>query len=80
MVNVRITQKESDSYKREVLESITLITLDAAATAMSMHPDTLKRRVDDGRLVPYNDNGGHKGIRFLASELQAYVKSMRRDL
>jgi excisionase family DNA binding protein len=79
MVNVRITRDEIDAYKREVLESSVLIRLDEAAAIMAVSRSTVINRVNDGRLTPYNDNGNQKGLRFLASELQRYVRAMRQD-
>ena len=79
MVNVRITRQEIDSYKREVLEASVLVRLDEAAAIMAVSRSTVVRRVEEGRLTPYNDNGNRKGLRFLASELQRYVKEMRQE-
>lgn len=79
MVNVRITRDEIDSYKREVLESSVLVRLDEAAAIMAVSRSTVVRRVEEGRLIPYNDNGNRKGLRFLASELQRYVREMRQE-
>lgn len=78
MVNVRITRDEINAYKREVLESSVLVRLDEAAAIMAVSRSTVINRVNDGRLIPYNDNGNQKGLRFLASELQRYVRSMRQ--
>lgn len=79
MVNVRITRQEIDSYKREVLESSVLVRLDEAAAIMAVSRSTVVRRVEEGKLTPYNDNGNKKGLRFLASELQKYVREMRQE-
>lgn len=78
MVNVNITRQEINSYKREILESSVLIRLDEAAAIMAVSRSTVINRVNEGRLVPYNDNANSKGVRFLASELQRYVKEMRQ--
>ena len=77
MVNVRITRDEIDNYKREILESSVLVRLDEAAAILAVHKSTVVRRVEEGRLTPYNDNGNQKGVRFLAAELQRYVREMR---
>ena len=79
MTRVRITREEIDTYKREVLETSVLVRLDEAAAIMAVSRSTVLRRVDEGKLIPYNDNGGQKGVRFLASELQRYVREMRRN-
>ena len=76
-MNERITRKEIDAYKREVLESSVLVRLDEASAILAVSSTTVMRRVDEGRLVPYNDNSTRKGVRFLASELQRYVREMR---
>ena len=78
MVKERITRLEIDSYKREVLEMTVLVRLDEAAAILAVNPRTVLRRAEEGRLAPYNDNRTSKGIRFLASELQRYVKEMRQ--
>lgn len=73
----RITRKDLDQYKREILDQTVLVRLDEAAAILAVHPRTLLRRVEDGRIVPYNDNPSSKGIRFLASELRKYVNDMK---
>lgn len=80
MVEIRLTRSDIDQYKREILETSVLIRLDEAATILAVHPRTVQRRVDEGKLVPYNDNNSQKGIRFLASELKRYVAEMRGKL
>jgi excisionase family DNA binding protein len=80
MTKVRITRQEIDAYKREVLETSVLVRLDEAAAILAVSTDTVRRRVEEGRLTPYNDNHTRKGIRFLASELQNYVREMRQEL
>lgn len=80
MTKVRITRQEIEAYKREVLQSSVLVKLEEAAVVLAVHPRTVLRRVEEGRLIAYNDNQSHKGIRFLASELQSYVREMRQEL
>jgi excisionase family DNA binding protein len=79
MVKERITRKEIDAYKREILETCTLIRLDEAATMLAVSHTTVLRRVEEGRLAAYSDNSTSKGVRFLASELQRYVREMRQS-
>ena len=78
MIKTRITRQEIDAYKREILESSVLIHLDEAAEILAVSRTTVLRRVDEGRLVAYSDNSTSKGLRFLASELQSYVREMRK--
>lgn len=77
MVNVNITRTEIDAYKREILEQTVLISLDAAAAMLSVSTSTLRRRVREGLLPTYSDTADRENTRFLASELQNYVKRMR---
>ena len=79
MVKERITRQEIDSYKREVLESSVLVRLDEAAAILAVSRTTIVRRINEGALTPYNDNSNRKGLRFLASELQRYVREMRQN-
>jgi excisionase family DNA binding protein len=79
MVNVRITRQEIDSYKREVLEQSVLVRLDEAAAILAVSSSTVIRRVEEGILNPYNDTGERGRMRFLASELREYVRSMRKQ-
>ena len=79
MTKVRITRQEIDAYKREVLEQSVLVRLDEAAAILAIHPRTLQRRVEEGRIQTYNDNHTKKGMRFLASELRVYVSEMKID-
>jgi excisionase family DNA binding protein len=78
MDNEMITRKEIREYKREILESSVLVRLDEAAEMLSVSRTTILRRVDEGRLSAYSDNSTSKGLRFLASELQSYVRQMRK--
>jgi len=80
MIKERITRSEIDAYKREVLEQSVLVRLDEAAAILAVHPRTVLRRVETGAITPYNDNTTRKNVRFLASELQRYVKEMRQNL
>jgi predicted DNA-binding transcriptional regulator AlpA len=80
MVHERITRKEIEQYKREVLEQSVLIRLDEAAAIMAVSRSTVIRRVEEGKLIPYNDNHTRKGLRFLASELREYVRNMKAKI
>lgn len=77
---VRISRDEIDAYKREILESTVLVRIDEAAVMLAVHPRTIRRMVEERRLEPYNDGQRRNGIRFLASELQKYVREMRAVL
>lgn len=78
MVKERITRQEIDSYKRELLEQVVLVNLQEAATILSTSPRTVLRRAEEGRLTVYNDNRDRKGVRFLAADLQRYVREMKQ--
>lgn len=75
----RISRAEIVAYKQQTLERTVLIRLEEAAEILAIHPRTLQRRVEEGRIVAYNDNRTSKGVRFLASELRRYVAEMRID-
>ena len=77
MTKVRITMEEIDVYKREILETTVLVSKDAAAVMLAVHPRTIERMVEEKRLTPYNDGQRRNGLRFLASDLQSYVREMR---
>jgi len=76
-MNERITRQEISDYKREILEQTVLVSLRETATILNVHPATVVRRVDEGKLTPYRDNSTGKNLRFLASELRDYVRSMQ---
>lgn len=78
MVKERITRQEIDSYKRELLENSVLVGLNEAAAILAVNPRTLLRRADEGKITCYNDSRTSKGIRFLGSELQRYVREMKQ--
>lgn len=80
MTKVRITRDEIEAYKREVLETTVLVRMEEAAVMLAVHPRTIRRMVEERRLEPYNDGQRRNGIRFLASELQKYVREMRAVL
>jgi hypothetical protein len=76
----RITRKDVEEYKKSILDQTVLVRLDEAAAILAVSVDTVVRRVNDGKLTPYNDSKGRrndKGLRFLASELRAYVREMK---
>lgn len=73
----RITRRDIDQYKREILDQTVLVRLDEAAAIMAVSRSTIIRRVEEGKLNPYNDNHTRKGMRFLASELREYIRQMK---
>lgn len=75
---VRITRQEIDAYKRELLEETVLVTIKDAATMLQVSESTVRRRIDEGRLPVYGENGREShGLRILASELREYVRSIK---
>lgn len=76
-VQERITRRDIESYKREVLEQSVLVTLDDAAAILAVSPRTVRRRVEEGLLSTYSDTSDRENTRFLASELRDYVRRMR---
>lgn len=74
----RITRREVETYKREVLQQTVLVTVDQAAEVLAVSPDTVLRLVRNGRIPSYGEHGPRsKGIRLLAAELREYVRSIR---
>ncbi|TLM66021.1 MAG: helix-turn-helix domain-containing protein [Deltaproteobacteria bacterium] len=75
---IRITRQEIDAYKREILEETVLVTIRDAAAVLQVSESTVRRRIDEGRIPVYGENGREShGLRILASELRAYVRSIR---
>lgn len=78
--NERITRRDIDAYKREILEQTVLVRLDETAEILAVSVSTVIRRAEEGVLIPYNDGqnkGNNKGLRFLASDLRDYVRQMK---
>jgi excisionase family DNA binding protein len=75
----RITRGEIDKYKHGVMVASVLVTPDDAARILSCSPRKVYELVKTGRLSGYSENIRAKGLRILASELQAYVRSIRVD-
>jgi excisionase family DNA binding protein len=73
----RITRKEIDGYKREVLEQSVLLAPQDVSKILSCSDSTVYRLVRSGRLTGYGENRGTKGLRILAAELRDYVKSLK---
>lgn len=76
-IQERITRREIEGYKREILEQSVLVTLDDAAAILAVSPRTVRRRVEEGLLSTYSDTSDRENTRFLASELRDYVRRMR---
>lgn len=79
MPTERITRRDIEAYKREVLEQSVLLTPLDAATMLSCSTRKVYQLVQDGQLSGYNQNHRSKGLRLLASELKEYVRSIRID-
>ena len=83
MIKERITRKDIDSFKREVLECSVLVTIDDAARILSCSTRTVRNLVSEGALIAHNRHGcsrPNRGTRILAAELKEYVKSIRVDM
>ncbi len=75
----RITRREIEAYKREILDQTVLVGKDEAAAMLAISPRTLERRVEEKKIEAYNDNTTNKNMRFLASDLRDYVRRMKID-
>lgn len=78
MTKERITRQDIEAYKREILDQIVLVPLEAAASALAISPRTMRRRVEEGLISTYSDTPDRENTRFLASELREYVRRMRQ--
>jgi excisionase family DNA binding protein len=58
-----------------LVRSAGLLTLNAAARQLNIHPTTLRRWADRGEVPSFLTPGGHR--RFLASDLQSFVSGRR---
>lgn len=77
---IRITQAEVDAYKREILQSTVVVTVETAAEILSCSVRHVKTLMDEGHLTRHNRHAGRahcNGDRILAAELQEYVRSIR---
>lgn len=78
-IKERITRREIDAYKREILDQCVMVTTEDAAAMLAVAPRTIARYVEQGRLTAYNNNSSSKGVRILAADLLEYVRSIRVD-
>lgn len=73
----RLTRDEIAARKREIIDSILLVDVHAAAEALSVSQETVYRMVREGEIHAYTRNLNARGMRFLARELQDYVRSIK---
>lgn len=75
---VIITNNDVERYKREILESSTLVRPEEATQILACSPRTLHGLVQSGQLSGYRHGQGRtSGMRYLAAELQSYVRSRK---
>lgn len=77
MTYERITRQDIATYKREILDQTVLVAAPEAATMLSCSERTVMRMVRDGEIHAYGLRS--RGLRFLASELRDYVRSLQID-
>ncbi len=75
----RITMRDVEQYKREVLDRTVLVTPAVAAEILSVSERTVYNLVRDGRINGYARTRGTRGLRIMARELKEYVESIRVD-
>lgn len=80
MVEIRITPRDIETYKREVLEASVAVTTKAAAEILAVTPRTVCNYVRQGKLPGYAVSAGSKGLRILAADLRDFVRSSKLDL
>lgn len=78
MMQERISRQDITLYKREILDQTVLVAAPEAASILSCSERTIFRMVREGDIHAYGHRG-MKGVRFLASELRDYVRSIRID-
>lgn len=76
----RITAEDIEAYKRDILDQSVLVKAADAARVLSCSTRKLYNLARDGQIAAYNEQAGMKGMRFLASELRDYVRSLKIDL
>lgn len=74
----RITRQDVLDYKREILDQTVLVAAPEAASMLACSETKIQRLVREGRIHAYG-SPGVKGLRFLASELRDYVRSLKID-
>ena len=80
MKNIKINQTDVNNYKKETLQGSVLVSVDVAANILAVHPSTVYRYIQEGRISSYNGSTSRsKGVRILANELKEYVRSIRVD-
>jgi hypothetical protein len=73
---VVITRSDVEQYKREILEASTLVRAEEAVQILACSPRTLHGLVQAGKLPAYRHGSARSsGMRYLARDLQNYVKS-----
>lgn len=77
----RISVADIDAYKREVLEQSVLLSPREVAKVIGKSPSTVYDLAAAGVLTPHGRIGDDgrilKGVRFLASDVREYVRSLR---
>jgi hypothetical protein len=77
MTEERITRADVSNYKREILESSVLVTVEVAAEILSKSTKSVHRYLQEGRLTAYDPSGRvTNGVRIRAAELRDYVKNI----
>lgn len=80
MVEIRITPRDIEIYKREMLEQSVAVTTRSAAEILAVTPRTVCNYVRQGKLPGYAVSSGSKGLRILAADLRDFVRANRLDL
>ncbi len=79
MPQERITRRDIEAYKRDVMEQSVLVTPRDAAAMLACSTRTVLNLAHEGKLRGYSRNGHSRTLCFLASELKAYVRSIKID-
>ncbi len=80
MKSVKITPTDVAQHKERFFKECTLVPVDVAADVLAVHPSTIYRYIQEGRIHSYNGSTSRsKGVRILANELKEYVKSIKID-
>jgi len=80
MKDIKITQTDVSRSKERFFKECTLVPVEVAAEVLAVHPSTIYRYIQEGRISSYNGSRRRsKGVRILANELKEYVRSIKID-
>ena len=79
MASEVITRGDIEKYKREMLDHSVLVSTANAARILDCSQRKIRDLVRSGKFPGYSENIRTSGLRILAADLTAYVRSIRVD-